>query len=134
MRITNILLVEDDQLDIMDFQRTLNKMNILFSLSIAKNGEEAIQILDDTSIEKLPDFVLIDLNMPKMNGIELLGVIRQSEKWKNLKCFVITTSDENVDKEAVRKLGVSGYIVKPFKLNNTGSMDSLNLMIDLMNS
>ncbi len=46
---------------------------------------------------------------------------------------IITTSEEKVDKEAARKLGVSGYIVKPFKINNPASMDSFNLMIDLMN-
>lgn len=137
MKISSILLVEDDQLDIMDFQRTLKKMNILFNLTVVRNGEEAVSWLNEissSSPDKLPDFVLIDINMPKMNGLELLAVIRSKDEWKHLKCFIITTSDESVDKEAAKKLGVSGYVVKPFKLNNTVSMDSFNLMIDLMNA
>jgi CheY-like chemotaxis protein len=137
MKTRNILLVEDDQLDVIDFRRTLDKMNILYSLVCASNGEEAISMLDKTSSseeESLPDFVLIDINMPKMNGLELLHVIRTTDKWKHLKCFVITTSDEKVDKSEAQALGISGYIVKPFKLNNAKSMDSFNLMIDLMNA
>nr|MBA2745497.1 response regulator [Flavisolibacter sp.] len=76
--------------------------------------------------------VLIDINMPRMNGIELLNTIRNTEEWKELKCFIITTSDEKVDKERANELGVSGYIIKPFKVNSS-SLDSFNLMIDLMN-
>lgn len=134
MKVPSILLVEDDQLDIMDFKRTLSKMNILFSLSIASNGEDAVQYLSNIGPDRLPDFVLIDLNMPKMNGFELLTTIRSTEIWKDLKCFIITTSDEAIDKKAASNLGVSGYIVKPFQINNKGSMDSFNLMIDLINA
>jgi CheY-like chemotaxis protein len=137
MKIRNILLVEDDMLDIMDLKRALDKLNILYSLVVAKNGEEAIELLNKEAtpeMEQLPDFILIDINMPKMNGLEFLSVVRASEKWKHLKCFIITTSDEDVDRDAANRLGVSGYIVKPFKINNAGSMDSFNLMIDLINN
>ncbi|MEI6947366.1 response regulator [Paraflavisolibacter sp. H34] len=136
MKVIHILLLEDDSLDIIDIQRTLDKMNILYRLTIAKNGVEALAILERTSNtygERLPDVVLIDVNMPKMNGLEFLSVLRNNEEWKHLKCFIITTSDEAVDRTAARQLGVSGYIVKPFKINNPGSIDSFNLMIDLMN-
>jgi CheY-like chemotaxis protein len=71
--------------------------------------------------------------MPKMNGVEFLTAIRQSDKWKETKVFIITTSEEKEDKEATKKLGVSGYIVKPLKFNNPSSIDSFNLMIDLLN-
>ena len=84
-------------------------------------------------MEQKPDVVLLDINMPKMNGIEFLTAIRGRQEWRDLKVFVVTTSDERVDKEATKKLGVSGYIVKPLKLNNPSSIDSFNLMIDLMN-
>jgi CheY-like chemotaxis protein len=137
MKIRNILLVEDDQLDIIDLKRALDKLNILYSLAIAKNGEEAIDLLNKEGtpeMEQLPDFILIDINMPKMNGLEFLNVVRNTEKWKHLKCFMITTSEENVDKAAANKLGISGYIVKPFKINNSSSMDSFNLTIDLINN
>jgi CheY-like chemotaxis protein len=135
-KVVNILLVEDDNLDIIDVQRTLEKMNIMNRMAIAKNGEEALDILHNRNpglMDVKPDIVLVDINMPKMNGLEFLSVVRNTEELKNLKCFIITTSEEKVDREAAKKLGVSGYIVKPLKLNNPSSMDSFNLMIDLMN-
>jgi CheY-like chemotaxis protein len=135
-KVINLLLVEDDTLDVMDAKRTLEKMGILHIMQVAKNGEEAIQYLEGEkdSTPPLPDVILLDLNMPKMNGIEFLTRIRANQKWKNLKVFVLTTSAEKEDKELTRKLGVSGYIVKPLKLNNPSSIDSFNLMIDLLNS
>jgi CheY-like chemotaxis protein len=135
-RITTILLVEDDQLDAMDIKRSLYKLNVLYKLVVAKNGEEAIDMMKgnhEVTLENLPDIILIDINMPRMNGLEFLQVIRDTPEWKKIKCFMITTSDEKVDKEAAKKLGVSGYILKPFKINNTSSLDSFNLVIDLMN-
>jgi CheY-like chemotaxis protein len=133
-KVVDILLVEDDNLDVIDMQRSLDKMSILHRTQVARNGEEALSILTrNYPNEYTPDIVLLDINMPKMNGFEFLNVIRQDEHLKDLKVFIITTSDERVDREAARKLGVAGYIVKPLKLNNPASMDSFNLMIDLMN-
>ena len=133
-KVVEILLVEDDNLDIIDMQRSLDKMNIIHKTEIARNGEEALEILTQRYAENnLPHIVLLDINMPKMNGIEFLTTIRKNESFKDLKVFIITTSDERADREAVKKLGVSGYIVKPLKLNNPSSMDSFNLMIDLLN-
>ena len=134
-KVVNILLVEDDHLDIIDMKRTLDKMHILNNMMVAKNGEDALQILNDKarSTESSPDIALIDINMPKMNGLEFLSAVRKMEEWKDLKCFIITTSDEKVDRTAAKELGISGYIVKPLKLNNPSSMDAFNLMIDLMN-
>lgn len=131
----NILLVEDDTLDVMDAKRTLSRMDILYKMHVAKNGEEALAYLRDVSANggDKPDIILLDLNMPKMNGIELLTHIRGMDEWKDTKVFIITTSDEKEDREVTRKLGVSGYIVKPLKFNNPSSMDSFNLMIDLLN-
>ena len=131
-KIIQILLVEDDQLDIIDIKRTLDKMNILYNMQVATNGEEAIEILE-TDGQPKPDFILIDINMPKMDGLELLSIIRQRDEWKAIKCLLITTSSAVTDKEEATKLGISGYIIKPFKVNNPSSMDSFNLMIDLMN-
>jgi CheY-like chemotaxis protein len=135
-KVISILLVEDDQLDAMDIQRSLDKLNILYKLAIAKNGEDAVQFLESGREElngELPDVILLDINMPRMNGLELLKVIRTTPQWKDMKCFIITTSDEKLDKKTATELGVSGYIVKPFKINNPASFDSFNLVIDLMN-
>lgn len=135
-KVISILLVEDDQLDAMDIQRSLDKLNILYKLAIAKNGEDAMQFLESEREDfngDLPDVILLDINMPRMNGLELLKVIRTTPQWKDIKCFIITTSDEKLDKKTATELGVSGYIVKPFKINNPASLDSFNLVIDLMN-
>lgn len=134
-KVINILLIEDDTLDVMDAKRTLDKMNVLHIMHVVKNGEEALAHLTraETTGEGWPDVILLDLNMPKMNGIEFLSTIRSRDQWKNLKVFILTTSEEVEDKEQTRKLGVSGYIVKPLKLNNPSSIDSFNLMIDLLN-
>jgi CheY-like chemotaxis protein len=131
-KIINILLVEDDQLDAIDIRRSLDKMKIFYQLHVAKNGEEALELLSGGNGLQ-PDVALIDINMPKMNGLEFLAAIRSDEKWKDLKCFIITTSDEKVDRETATRLGISGYIIKPLKLNNASSLDAFNLMIDLMN-
>lgn len=134
-KVVNILLVEDDNLDIIDVKRTLEKMHILNNMVVAKNGEDALRILNDKARlpDSNPDIALIDINMPKMNGLEFLSAVRKTDEWKDLKCFIITTSDEKIDRMAAKDLGISGYIVKPLKLNNPSSMDAFNLMIDLMN-
>ncbi|HEX6916413.1 MAG TPA: response regulator [Chitinophagaceae bacterium] len=130
-KVVNILLVEDDQLDAIDIRRTLDKMKMLYHLEVTPNGEEALKYLEHTTI--VPDVVLVDLNMPKMNGLEFLAKLKSEDRWKELKSFVITTSDEKTDRETAESLGVSGYIIKPLKLNNAKSLDAFNLMIDLMN-
>ena len=135
MILTNILLLEDDYLDVIDIKRSLDKLNVYYKLHVARNGEEGIEILKgkkEPRLERLPDIVLVDINMPKMNGIEFMIELRNNEKWKGLKCFVLTTSDEPVDRDSARKLNISGYIIKPLKLNNP-SKDAFNLMIDLIN-
>jgi CheY-like chemotaxis protein len=135
VNVINILLVEDDTLDVIDARRTLDRMDILYKLHVAKNGEEALAYLRDVaeSGTDKPEIILLDLNMPKLNGIEFLTSIRQNDEWKDTKVFIITTSEEREDKELTRRLGVSGYIVKPLKFNNPSSIDSFNLMIDLLN-
>ncbi|MEP7111133.1 MAG: response regulator [Ferruginibacter sp.] len=136
MKPIDILLVEDDVLDVVDINRSLDKLNILYRLKNARNGEEAIEVLTDRGafgLQALPDLMLIDINMPKINGLELLEVIRKNEEWKFLKCFIITTSSEKMDRNAAYKLGVSGYLIKPLKLNSPSNMDMFNLTIDLMN-
>lgn len=131
-RIINILLVEDDTLDQIEVKRTLDKRGILYRLTIAKNGEEAVRSLAE-SVNGQPDIILLDLNMPKMNGFELARVVRKNPEWKDIKIFILTTSDESGDKDVAYQIGVSGFITKPLKLDSPSSIDAYNLMIDLMN-
>jgi len=130
------MLVEDDSLDRIEVMRSLEKKNIVHHLKVAKNGEEALQLLEEGNNDVFtgkPDIILLDLNMPKMNGFELLKKIRENDRWKDIKIFVLTTSDDHEDKAAVVDMGISGFITKPLKLDNPSSIDAFNLMIDLMN-
>lgn len=135
-KVINMLLVEDDNLDVIDLKRTLDKAGIIYKMKVAKNGEEGLRLLsegDEEVFSGTPHIVLVDLNMPRMNGLEFLQVIRNRPEWKDIKVFMLTTSEETEDKRQARSLGISGYIIKPLKLNNPGSLDAFNLMIDLMN-
>lgn len=133
-RVINILLVEDDRLDQMEVQRTLERKGIVHRLQIALNGEEALAILDESrDNHNRPDLILVDLNMPKMNGFEFLEKVRGIDECKDIKLFVLSTSDDREDKIAAAKFGISGFITKPLKLESPPSIDAFNLMIDLMN-
>jgi CheY-like chemotaxis protein len=135
-RVINILLVEDDTLDQMEVRRTLEKKNILHRIKIVKNGEEALEVLSHSSNDVFngrPDLILVDLNMPKMNGFEFLAKLRSQEEFRDVKVFVLTTSEEREDKAQASNLNVSGFITKPLKLESPPSLDAFNLMIDLMN-
>lgn len=134
-RVINILLVEDDNLDQMEVRRTLDRKGILYRLKIAKNGEDAMALLNEKISDIFtgkPDIILIDLNMPKMNGIEFLSILKADPELKEIKVFVLTTSDEKEDKIAALHYGASGFITKPLKLESPSSIDAFNLMIDLM--
>lgn len=135
-RLVKILLVEDDYLDQMEVKRILERKNILHKLEIAINGEDALKILSESTSQlpsERPDIILVDLNMPKMNGFEFLGNVRRNDEWKDIKVFILSTSDEREDKNAAFALGISGFITKPLKLESPSSIDAFNLMIDLMN-
>lgn len=116
-----ILLVEDDYLDVISVQRTLNKLNAEHLLYVAHNGVEALEFLNGSERHEkiLPDIILLDLNMPKMSGLEFLGIIKNYYSLKNIKIFVMTTSAEEYDVVTTRQLGVSGYIIKPLNFNTT---------------
>lgn len=135
-KIINILLVEDDRLDQIDVMRTLEKKKILHRLKIANNGEEAWEMMDEaesTIFTGPPDIILLDLNMPKMNGFELAAKMKTHPVFKDIRIFMLTTSEEHEDKTFARSLGVTGFITKPLKLQSPTSSDAFNLMIDLMN-
>jgi CheY-like chemotaxis protein len=109
----NILLVEDDEVDVMNVKRAFKKNNIENPLFHAQNGIEALEILRNKTIIPPPKIILLDINMPKMNGIEFLKEIRKDEELKSLTVFIMTTSNEDSDKFEAYNLNVAGYIVKP---------------------
>jgi len=130
MKKNSILLVEDDELDVISFERTLKKLKIEYDLSIAHNGKEALNLLTDVKKPIHPDVILLDLNMPKMNGIEFLKAIRAEKEFQNLKVFIMTTSSEFSDRAIAEELGIAGYIIKPLSYtDNTKKSDSMDSFI-----
>lgn len=107
-----ILLVEDDRIDAMTVKRALNELNVTNTLDMAGDGEEALEYLRENA-DNLPGLILLDLNMPRMGGIELLREIKQKETLKRIPIVVLTTSDEERDKIDAYDMGVAGYMVKP---------------------
>ena len=107
-----ILLVEDDQVDAMTVKRALKEINVTNRLDITNNGEEALEFLRNLANEK-PGIILLDLNMPKMNGIEFLKIAKHDDALKKIPVVVLTTSKEEQDKVDSFNLGVAGYMIKP---------------------
>jgi len=107
-----ILLVEDDIVDQMTVKRALTDLKITNRLEIASNGVEALEFLRDANNE-LPGLILLDLNMPKMNGVEFLTIIKEDDRLAMIPVVVLTTSGEERDKFESFKRSVAGYIVKP---------------------
>lgn len=107
-----VLLVEDDKVDAMTVERAFRDLHVTNPLSVVGNGEEALSYLRDRENLR-PCVILLDLNMPRMNGIEFLAVLRQDADLRSLPVVVLTTSKEEQDKIESFNLGVSGYMVKP---------------------
>jgi len=107
-----ILLVEDDSVDAMTIKRALKELNVTNQLVHSVDGEQALEYLraDDN---KKPCVILLDLNMPKMNGIEFLHAVKEDEKLKKTPVVVLTTSNEQNDITTSFRFSVAGYMVKP---------------------
>jgi CheY-like chemotaxis protein len=130
-----ILLLEDDYLDVISVQRTLKKLNIDHELFIAHNGVDGLALLTGNSPGKnkvQPDIILLDINMPKMNGLEFLRIVKNYYSLSNIKIFILTTSAEEYDKIAAENLRVSGYILKPFDMSSQEDKESAGAMDFLM--
>jgi len=107
-----ILLLEDDTVDAMTVKRALKDLKVLNPLVRTANGEEALAYLqDDNNAE--PCVILLDLNMPKMNGIEFLKIAKTDEKLKKIPAVVLTTSKDDQDRILAFQLNVAGFIIKP---------------------
>lgn len=112
-RALNVLLVDDDEVDVMNVQRAFKKNNILNPLYVAHNGLEALELLRGNRVPNERRLILLDLNMPKMNGLEFLREVRNDPELRSLTVIVLTTSADERDKVEAYNLNVAGYIVKP---------------------
>ncbi len=113
----HLLLVEDDEVDVMNVRRAFKKNNITNPLYVANNGLEALAMLrGNDATSRIPPqrrLILLDINMPKMNGIEFLREVRADADLRMIPVIVLTTSNEDRDKVEAYNLNVAGYILKP---------------------
>lgn len=106
-----ILLVEDDDIDAKMVQRAFNKLKIANPIIRAKDGEIALELLRDGTVAR-PFIILLDLNMPRMGGLEMLKELRADENLSSSLIFVLTTSKDDQDKIAAYNQNIAGYILK----------------------
>lgn len=107
-----VLFIEDDMIETMKLHRAISNFDSKHQIIEATNGEEALEILKRGD---LPDIILLDLNMPRMSGIEFLGILKQDEKLKYLPTIILTTSENRADLLTCFEIGIAGYIIKPLK-------------------
>lgn len=112
-RLLNILLIEDDAIEVMKFNRVLSTLKMNHKIIEANNGEEALEILKLKNT--IPDIIILDLNMPKINGIEFLKILKQDEYLRYIPSIILTTSNNHKDLLECYKIGIAGYVLKPLK-------------------
>ena len=125
----DIMLVEDDEVDIMQVQRAFGKHHITNTLHVARNGIEALAMLRGEGHPKLiplPKIILLDINMPMMNGLEFLAQLRADPELHAISILILTTSSNDQDRIAAFELNVAGYILKP--IDTTKFMESIRVL------
>ena len=125
-----ILLVEDDRVDIMTVQRAMKKIDVSNPLYVARTGVEALGMLRGDGyprIKPMPSLILLDLNLPKMGGIEFLKELRADPELRTLMVIVLTSSNEPSDRAAAFEYEVDDYIVKPHSFDDFASAMSIIL-------
>lgn len=113
MKSLKILLIEDDMIEVMKLNRVSSSLDLNHTIIEANNGEEALEILEKK--DNLPDIILLDLNMPKINGIEFLKILKNDERLKYIPTIILTTSNNQRDLLECYKAGIAGYVLKPLK-------------------
>lgn len=118
-RLTHILLVEDNEGDILLTREAFEESKLETTVSVARNGQEAFDFLNqkgDFSNAKRPDLILLDINIPIFNGLEVLEEIKQTESMKKIPVIMLTTSSNHKDIERAYKSYCNSYVVKPIEM------------------
>ena len=108
-----ILLIEDDMIEVMKLNRAKAALQLNHKIIEANNGEEALSALERK--DSLPDIILLDLNMPKINGLEFLQILKNDDRLRYIPTIILTTSNNQRDLLECYKLGIAGYVLKPLK-------------------
>ncbi|MBN1264704.1 MAG: response regulator [Anaerolineales bacterium] len=109
---TPVLLVEDDAVDVLLVHRVFQTLNIRNTILEASNGEEALNMLRESDTPR-PGLILLDLNMPRMNGFEFLSTIKADPELRSIPVVILTTSNEKRDVQECFECQCAGYLVKP---------------------
>jgi len=112
-KILNFVLIEDDEVDVMTVQRAFKKNKMTNPLHVAGNGEEGLELLRSGKVPNANRIILLDLNMPRMNGIEFLRELRADPELRSATVVVFTTSNAEQDKVEAFEMNVAGYLLKP---------------------
>lgn len=128
--VATIFYVDDDSDDIFFLKETLVLNGRKEEFVSAANGEEAIEYLKNHALQKLPDLIVLDLNMPRIDGRQTLKYIKEQENLQNIPVIVLSTSESNLDKEMCRKLGAVSYLQKPSYFE--GYKEILNNIIPIL--
>ena len=114
-----ILMVEDRAADLDLTKRAFARRHLLNPIQVARNGEEALAYIDRWEAgEPLPVFILLDLKLPKVSGLEVLRKLKKHPKFHTIPVIVLTTSTEDQDIQEAYALGCNSYILKPVEFNN----------------
>jgi len=113
MKTLKILLIEDDMIEVMKLNRAISSLQLDHKITEANNGEDALKLLEQK--DNLPDIILLDLNMPKINGIEFLKILKADERLRYIPTIVLTTSNNQRDLLECFEIGIAGYVLKPLK-------------------
>jgi CheY-like chemotaxis protein len=120
----NILLVEDDQDDVELMQDALRDKGIHFQMDVIKQGDKVLPFLK--SCKSFPNIILLDLNLPKMHGREVLSRIKLSDDFRHIPIAILTTSSSQAEKEFCLSAGASYFLTKP------STVDGFNKTIELI--
>jgi len=120
MRTLSIFIVEDNADDLFLTTRMIRKLPYELKIEVAKNGDDALKriMTDEAARHELPALILLDLQLPKIDGIKFLTSIRQRYSEKELPVIILSSSDNRGDIDLCRELGISGYLNKPLELSH----------------
>ncbi|MBT8276740.1 MAG: response regulator [Bacteroidia bacterium] len=124
------MLIEDDQIEVMKLMRAIKKIGGEHHFVEAKNGENALELLSHQ--ENIPDLIFLDLNMPRLNGLEFLKILKSDEILRYIPIVILTTSSNRKDVLECYKIGVAGYILKPLKYDEY--VNKINKTLDYWSS
>jgi CheY-like chemotaxis protein len=118
----NVFLIEDDEVDILSIKHEFNRLKIPLNFYVAKNGEEALNMLYGLNgmiqLYPAPNVIILDIYMPKMDGIEFLKKIRTDKNFNHIPVYIVTGLYSTKDKLATHDLDVTGRIVKPIEFDD----------------